>query len=52
MHDLRLLQPVPWADPVAYRTTPRLQVHVRELAALPYWAELAVAAGRLQEEPA
>lgn len=51
LHELRLLRPIPRVSPVAYRTTPRLQLHVREMAALPYWAELAVAAGRLTEEP-
>jgi hypothetical protein len=52
LHDLRLLRQIPRVTPQAYRTTPRLQLHVREMAALPYWAELALAARRLTEEPA
>jgi hypothetical protein len=51
LHDLRLLRPVPRSDPPTYRTTPRLQVHVRELTELPYWPELVVAVQRLTEEP-
>jgi hypothetical protein len=50
MHELRLLRPIPRVTPTTYRTTPRFQLHVREMAALPYWAELAVAAQRLTEE--
>lgn len=52
LHELRLLRQVPRSAPPTYRTTPRLQVQVRELAELPYWAELALAAQRLAEEPA
>lgn len=50
LHGLRLLRLVPRATPEVYRTTPRLQLHVREMAALPYWAELAVAAQRFTED--
>jgi hypothetical protein len=50
LHELRLLRQVPRVTPVVYRTTARLQLQVREMAALPYWAELAVAAERLTEE--
>lgn len=50
LHELRLLRPVPRVTPAVYRTTPRLQLHVREMAALPYWGELAVAAARLTEQ--
>jgi hypothetical protein len=37
---------------VVYRSTPRFQVQVRELAALPYWGELVVTMDRLTGEDA
>lgn len=47
LQQLRCLKPVPRTTPTVYVSTPKFQVQVRELAALPYWAELAVAAERL-----
>jgi hypothetical protein len=47
LQQLRCLKPIPRVTPTVYASTPKFQVQVRELAALPYWAELSVAAERL-----